>query len=896
MASSNTNILSQDIFLVTSWLNQLKSKYINVSEDTLQLGIYGWLTSVFGNLVQNTATQVSEYSLEAIPTRAKYERNVISHALALGINKITATPAQIPVQLCFPEENLVRSMVDGKVVLDKNYEFNIGERMEYPYHLDYDIIIKRNVLPNGKVVYTAMYDLDGKNPLAETNNPYLPSLSRITADGNQKLVALKTTLRQTSHTVIHKALRVDNPLETKTMTFQFSQQLSHFYVEVTEYTANGEVEHVLKPIYEGLFDYKSEDEYINYMYIDEKTIRLKFNRDSYQPRRNADINVHIFTTLGSKCNFELEDQYKVVKTLTSDRFSYNALYTLVIAESGSMYGEDRATVEQLKEFIPRESLARGSYSTYSDLINYFNLIQTEDCKMTMLERVYNQIDHEYFTYLLMKYQGAVIPTNTVDTVVNQNIFSSVSKDNYIIKPGALFFLESNGSVASVVDSSITEDEAEDLESRGWLYLCPYLMVINKNPFYVSYYNVFVNYSRTLYYEYINDDSPLQFVAERFSAFRNYFDNENNEFHIQVAMTQNINTNYDLITYNNAGELVMCNIKPLIVLYTLDNDGNSHAYRYLEGELVDYDQSNAVYLFDFKMATSNIMAGRTVHMLFKSGCKTIGTGNESPSYLEPNVDMKLFILVKEDAEYGRHYGDKMQLKADSLFPDLEGYTLTNIYNAGDSQLDIYYDYTDIMTSYIQLDRQNENFIYKIHRVPLVRYLWWDDENKVLDFFRFVDYRRRYIQNSLGLLEDSFGVNFKLYNTYGPSQMWNVENTENVDRVNISLKFEVKFATKDEIVLLPELEQVITEYIEDLNTSDIPLHMPNCCTYVKNLYTDSLEYIKFVGLNDYKNVLWQSIYQNPVISKDAYKKSQIVPEFINVHRLPNGSPDITIDVKE
>ena len=43
MASSNTNILSQDIFLVTSWLNQLKSKYINVSEDTLQLGIYGWL-------------------------------------------------------------------------------------------------------------------------------------------------------------------------------------------------------------------------------------------------------------------------------------------------------------------------------------------------------------------------------------------------------------------------------------------------------------------------------------------------------------------------------------------------------------------------------------------------------------------------------------------------------------------------------------------------------------------------------------------------------------------------------------------------------------------------------------------------------------------------------------
>lgn len=895
MASSNTNILSQDIFLVSQWLDELKSKYISIPEDTLHLGIYGWLSSVFGNLIQNTSTMVSEYSMEAIPTRAKYEKNVISHALALGINKITATPAQIPVQLCFPEESLTRSLVDNKLTLDKDYEFLIGERAAYPYHLDYDITLKRNVLPNGNIVYTAMYELDGKNPLADTYNPYLPSIGRITSNG-QKLIALKTTLRQTSHTVIHKSIQVDNPLETKTMTFIFQDQLSHFYVEVTEYTDDGEVVHFLKPIYEGLYDYKSEDEYINYMYIDESTIRLKFNRDSYQPRKNADIDVHVFTTLGSKCNFELEEQYKVVKTMTSSRFPYNALYTLVIAESGSMYGDDRATVEELKSFIPREALARGSYSTYTDLLNYFNIIQTEDCKMTIHERIYNQIDHEYFAYLLMKLDGNVIPTNTLDAIVHQNTFSSVSKDNYIIKPGALFFLEKNNTTAKVVDGTITEDEALDLEDKGWLYTCPYLMVINKNPFYVSYYNVFVNYSRTLYYEYINDDSPLQFVVDNFLAFRNYFDNPDNKFHIHIAMTQNINTNYELLSFSSGGVLEICNIKPIIVFYTKDSDGNSHAYRYVEGELINHDSSNQVYLFDFKMTTSNVMAGRSAHMLFNSGCRTIGSGEESPSYLEPNVDMKLFILVKEDSDYGRNYGDKMQFSADSLFPDLNGYTLTNIYNAGDTQVDLYYDYTDLMTSYISLDRESNNFIYNIHKIPLIRHLWLQDEARAQEFFRMIDYRRRYIQESLQVLEDSFGINFKLYNTYGPSQCWNVENEETIDRVNLSFKFEVKFTTKDEIVLLPELEQVIKDYIEDLNTTDTPLHMPNCCTYVKNLYTDSLEYIKFVGLNDYKNVLWQSVYQNPSIVENGFKKSQTVPEFINVHQLPNGSPDITFDIKE
>jgi hypothetical protein len=137
---------------------------------------------------------------------------------------------------------------------------------------------------------------------------------------------------------------------------------------------------------------------------------------------------------------------------------------------------------------------------------------------------------------------------------------------------------------------------------------------------------------------------------------------------------------------------------------------------------------------------------------------------------------------------------------------------------------------------------------------------------------------------------------LYNTYGPSSSWNIDHTSNIDRVNISLKFEIKFATRTEVVLLPEITQVIKDYIEDFNSTDKAIHMPNLITYVKNLYTDSIEYIKFVGLNNYTDSLWQSIYQNPKLKDDYFSYTQTVPEFINVHTLTTGDPDITFNVVE
>lgn len=892
MASTPTNILSSDIFLATKFVEKLKAKYIDISEDTLLLGMYGYLSVIFSNLIQNTATMVSEYSMEAIPTRAKFEKNVISHALSLGINKINAVPASLNVLLAFPEEYLIRNMDDdSKLILDKDFIFVVGDRRLYPYTLDYNIEIRRNLLPSGKVVYTAMYQLDDKNPLSSLNNPYLPALGVINASG-QDLVALQTTLRQVKHSSIHYKLLVDNPLETKTREFTFEDQLAYFYVEVTEETDEGTETHYLEPIYEGLYDYKSDKEYINYMYLDEKTIRLKFNRKSYQPRRNAEIDIHIYTTLGSECNLYLDDTFQIYREITSKNYNYSGLYTLIKSNSSSLYGEDRATVEELKEYIPKEMLARGSYSTYSDLNSFFNLIQTEDCKMDIFQRVYNQIENVYFAYLLMRYNGSIVPSNTIDITLLRENFTFTSKNTFIVAPGSTFYMPKGSSDAVYVSNDLTTEEIEEYENNGFLYTCPFLMVVNKYPFYTSFYNVNVKYDRVLYFDFINDKSDLQFIAEKFKVYRNAFDNPNNELHIEVQCMQNINSDYNLLLYNDDNEIIDRNIRAYAVIYSKDANGHSQPNRYIEGELINYNQSSLVYTFDFVITSADQMAGTSVHLLFNKGLKLILTGEESGTYLEKNVEMKLFIFIKGDQEYGRMYGDKLEKSTDNLFPDLDGWSLTNIYTTSSAGVDLFYDYSDLMTSFIKLNKSDDGISYWVSKVPVLKKSWWNSEEKATYFLQMLDYRRRYIQEALHIIDNPFGINFKLYNTYGPSKNYNINKLENIDRVNLSLRFEIMFITKDDQTILTDIQESIKSYIEDINSSD-DLHMPNLITYLTNLYKDSIEYIKFVGLNEYQS-LWQSIYKNPTIKEDYFQESQNTPEFININILPNDLPDITFDI--
>ena len=73
--------------------------------------------------------------------------------------------------------------------------------------------------------------------------------------------------------------------------------------------------------------------------------------------------------------------------------------------------------------------------------------------------------------------------------------------------------------------------------------------------------------------------------------------------------------------------------------------------------------------------------------------------------------------------------------------------------------------------------------------------------------------RYIQKLIVLLENSFGIDYKFFNTYGPSKLYNIDNQYNIDRINLSLVFEIKFQLTSEKTYIPMITNSIKEYIEE-----------------------------------------------------------------------------------
>lgn len=886
--TSSTEI-STDIYKIAEFVESIKAKYVDVPEETLVLGVYGFLSSMFINLIENTTTMAAEYAYEAIPSKAKFERNIIGHALSFGIDKIFATPAELDIILGISEESLIPLLVNNQYTLDKDTIFTINSNNKsYTYLLDYSITIKRDVLPTGQGYgYTAKYNIDGTNALATMINPYLPAIESANLADGSAILLLKTTIRQMVHTTIYKKILLDNPLENKVLTFEFSDQLAFFYVEVEE---DG-ITYYLKPIYDGLAGIYNDDDteyYINYIFLDSKNIRLTFNRESYQPRRNANVTIHIYTTSGSEANFEISN-YQSVQNI-------GRLYVMIQNMSDSSHGSDRLTIKQLKAAIPKEMVSRGVVTTYQDLNNLFNAMQTEDCKLYFLEKLHNQINRLFYSYILLKDGSNVIPTNTIDVNIDGSVISSSSSNSYIIRPGSVYYTDPN-TRKTVGMSSLTSEEIDKYDQSGFLYTCPYLMVINKSPMYVGYYLTLVDYSRYLYFEYINEESKLQFISVSFHIVRDYY-HDSDTYKINVKLTQNVSMDFNLISYDDNSK-VNANIKVFMVVYTTNANDEDVAARYAEANLIEYNESEWSYTYQFKLTTNDQISNNN-QLMITSGFRNINSTLDSTYSISSNIKIKLFYLAQLDTQpvKGRIYGDNLQLNLDNIIPGLDAYTLTNVYNAGDSGIDVYYDYSNINYSYIEMDRSSSNINMNIYRVPVVGYKYLINElyeDRIRNFLNKVDVRKRYIENKLSLLENSFGIDYKFFNTYGPSYMYNINNQSNLDRINLSLLFEVKFQTPAEKAYLSQITTSIKEYIEDLNYIT-DLHMSNLITHLTNLYREHLIYIKFIKLNNYGS-LYQSIYKNPVIDQDYFEETQAVPEFINVKTFPDtGLPDIEFRVVE
>ena len=708
MATTNTNtdnrnILSTDIYEISEFLDQARVNNIPDLDNTNSMvGIFGYMNEMFSQTLQNALVVVSESTNETIPTRAKFTKNIISHAMNLGITDICAKPAVMTMMIYLPITYIEANFTEidqatgkGKFILSKECPILVGE---HEFHLDYDIIFERIKVQKSQdeyeYIYTGIYDLfetgttkvKRSNPVSDITNPYITTVVQCKLDGTDFL-AFSARLHQVSLKTIEKNILTSSPIENKSVTFEFEDQLATFDIDVIE---NDTVTH-LTPVYSGLLDYTIPDgSWCHYNYINKNTIRIIFSKDSYVPKMNALIKINIQTSEGSNGNFTYTKNFKTgLRSVTYN--NYNGMYAYIypLLNGVSNRGRDGKSISDLKKIIPREASSRGAIINTTDLNNFFNSINDDECKLYFKKKKDNQFERMYYTYMLMRKNGNVYPTNTLDAKLNQNDFVCYSgNNNLVIPPGTVFYYYDHGTIGKNNSFATIEhpEYVRGLDNEEY----PYHMTINEDgnmvrvfeyvtPFLISidddlitsYLLTCMNENKTFIFEDINKDSDLQFVATNMTWKRNYIlgDNIDNvyddKYTMDVVMTQNnTNINYNLVKfkYDDNGEMEFTDVRVRMIMVLYADETQNNPYRYAEAKLVEYDYRNYIYTFRFKFITDDVMdLNNRININEILNCKPEeyqsihGFIDSVPhGYMNKNTYAKIFIL----ADFGTKAGDAL----------------------------------------------------------------------------------------------------------------------------------------------------------------------------------------------------------------------------------------------
>ena len=235
--------------------------------------------------------------------------------------------------------------------------------------------------------------------------------------------------------------------------------------------------------------------------------------------------------------------------------------------------------------------------------------------------------------------------------------------------------------------------------------------------------------------------------------------------------------------------------------------------------------------------------------------------------------------------------------------LKEMVLTNVYSTYHG-INLLYDYSNIMNSYVTSIRTNDIFnpdndqieSYIINRVPCVRYFYWNTEERVLTFIKEMKKKINYVLDAIAPLECTFGLDYKFFNTYGPSNMYHLTDddgdvtTELIDNVALTMTFRAKFYNEDSDAdsVTQQIKDTIKNYLEQLDQLD-DIHFPNITTLVESEFSEFLIYFEFVSFN-----IYDANYQH-IITNENMEMLSTVPEFLHVDTNDvSGLPYINIRI--
>lgn len=556
------------------WLNVIAPNYFDFSNvNNYQAGIFGYVNEVMGEAVEDAFNAVNIARREFYPVTAEYLSSLYKMATLQQIDIPLTVPSTCRAALVLSQSEVISNSTyeDGIYTCVIDSCLNILAN-NIPFMLDYPIVILTKKTSSGWS-HTAHYDTTIKNSLNTQSDVGYISNKVLRSDGVNYLVLFINTLRQVTMTREPYVIVKDSILDTVSLEVNWTGNLANFEVF---YTANSQTPPVQlqKVLINGTVP---NVPFCYYEYISNTKMRLTFPAGtSFVPEFNSEIEVLLYTSMGSEGNFESFDG-DLVCTSDSEDYPYNSTMTITGLVNGSASGgRDQILNEQFRTQIIKAYSTNNTITTSNDLQIYFDDLASnlENLKVLFKKKRDDAFIRLFGAYVLMKDRlDNVIPSNTLKAVFKKSDIMDVdSVDNrVVIRPGTTFiyqypesatdftaiigsladgnvpippgnyYLTNLGEVYRLLDGNMVEVPgtsnittyasthiqprvltglARSPDEEGFLFTNPFLIVINLNPNSIGYYLNTISETKPIEYTYMNDDTTSQFMANNLKIERN----------------------------------------------------------------------------------------------------------------------------------------------------------------------------------------------------------------------------------------------------------------------------------------------------------------------------------------------------------------------------------------
>ena len=536
--------------LQNHWIENIAPNYFDLDNlNNYRVGIFGYVNEVMSNVTMDAHYSINIARREFYPVSAQNAQSIYKMGALQKIDSPMATPGSCRATLLLDRDEVIENSTYNNgiytCVIDSStriYADNIPFRFLYPI-----VIISK--VKNNVWNHTIHYDRSNENSLDnDTSTNYYITNKTINKDG-KKYLLISVNLKQVERETLSELVTTDTLVQSASVIFQYEGNIANFEAY---YIAEPDVStpvHLKKVMKGGTIP---SVPFCHYQLLGNNLLQLTFPKNSFfTPDINSEIRVDVYSSLGTKGNFESFNG-SLTCTMESDNYPYNNNMTMMgIIDGGCTGGKDTPTLEEYTNYVKDSYATNNTYTSTNDLqIAFDSLSDNVNNKLKFRKKRADIMYRLYGAYMLLKDKdGNVVPTNTLTVNMKLDEFDSYNEitKRAIIKPGTIFEYDPASESAELYTARIAKDvtlsdnlSEYDVINPRLLYTNPFLIVTTLDPNIVGYYFNTVNETHRVEYSYINDSSIVQFIGSNLKVYRNAIDGENfYKFSINISPTSEI---------------------------------------------------------------------------------------------------------------------------------------------------------------------------------------------------------------------------------------------------------------------------------------------------------------------------------------------------------------------